>query len=260
MRRLGVHARRTPRHACIDLCTPCVHLQGNPGRDYPHAVEAVVYVRPNCSAPFFTHEGIDLEWVDEDTEQANKRALLARPALDDPPPLDPVQADTEDFHPWPSQPAGGGTATADAEARGLDACAAARSLDGGSPSEAASLPKTYGSIMEAVEAAVPGTVIKLLAGRHLVSQYDRSGAKRWPDFAIRKSLQVRPSSAGCRASPPRPPLDGLKQCACPTHPHPTIRSTCAPRPAARPAITSGARTARLRPWHSRSAPVDPPRA
>ena len=51
---------------------------------------------------------------------------------------------------------------------------------------------TYGSIMEAYEAAPPGSVIKLLAGRHVLSNEDINGDERWPEniACTRKSVQI----------------------------------------------------------------------
>jgi hypothetical protein len=49
--------------------------------------------------------------------------------------------------------------------------------------------KTYGSIMEAYEAAASGDVLKLLAGRHLVSKYDMERKRSW-DNLFRKSVQI----------------------------------------------------------------------
>jgi hypothetical protein len=47
----------------------------------------------------------------------------------------------------------------------------------------------FSSIMEAYEAAEPGDVIKLLAGRHMVSTHDRHDKQKW-DNVLRKSLQI----------------------------------------------------------------------
>jgi hypothetical protein len=49
--------------------------------------------------------------------------------------------------------------------------------------------KVYKSIMEAYAAAAPGDVIKLPAGRHVVTTLDQQGERRW-DNVCRKSVQI----------------------------------------------------------------------
>lgn len=163
----------------------------------------MVYVWPNCSAPRFTHDGIDLEWIDEEADRENERALVARLALDEPPPPDPAGVGAA----APNEEASGsqtGKAAA-AQPSGHGGAAVAPAPPAGTDPLTDPLPKRFGSIMEAVEAVVPGSVIKLLAGRHLVSQFDRTGVKRWPNFTLRKSVQVVvPHPPACPQPEPYP--------------------------------------------------------
>ena len=66
--------------------------------------------------------------------------------------------------------------------------AAAGQQKKGGASEAAS-DASYGSIMEAYEAAAPGSVIKLLAGRHLLTEFNKHGDRVWKPV-YRKSVQI----------------------------------------------------------------------
>lgn len=49
---------------------------------------------------------------------------------------------------------------------------------------------SYGSVMEAYEAAAPGSVIKLLAGRHLLTEFNKHGDRVWKGLMYRKSVQI----------------------------------------------------------------------
>ena len=44
--------------------------------------------------------------------------------------------------------------------------------------------------MEAYSSVGPGSVIKLAAGRHMISDLDHSGQERWPELKYRKSVQI----------------------------------------------------------------------
>ena len=58
------------------------------------------------------------------------------------------------------------------------------------PTAPSSRPVTYTSIMEAYSSVGPGSVIKLAAGRHMISDVDHSGKVRWPELKYRKSVQI----------------------------------------------------------------------
>jgi hypothetical protein len=49
--------------------------------------------------------------------------------------------------------------------------------------------QTYRSIMQAYEAAAPGDVLKLLAGHHMITTYDRQTKQSW-DNLLAKSVQI----------------------------------------------------------------------
>ena len=66
-----------------------------------------------------------------------------------------------------------------------------RSSAGGRAVPAVAKPvATYKSIMEAYSAVGPGTVIKLAAGRHMISHVDGEEEERWPGLRFRKSVQI----------------------------------------------------------------------
>ena len=60
-----------------------------------------------------------------------------------------------------------------------------------SSSAASPAPMVHNSLMEAYVAAAPGSIIKLRAGRHMISPANEKGNSLWEELVYSKSLQVR---------------------------------------------------------------------
>ena len=60
--------------------------------------------------------------------------------------------------------------------------------DGNSSSTAS--PIVHGSLMEAYEAAAPGSIIKLRAGRHAITADNAEGKTLWDELVYKKSVQI----------------------------------------------------------------------
>lgn len=58
------------------------------------------------------------------------------------------------------------------------------------PSLQEALDTSYGSIMEAYEVAAPGSVIKLLPGRHMLTNRNKDREVVWKGLRYRKSVQI----------------------------------------------------------------------